>query len=78
MQGVGFRYFVQEKAIALGIVGWVTNQQNGSVEATAQGPRATLEKWLGALREGPPLSRVTSVNADWQTPTEALKNFVIK
>ena len=37
VQGVGFRYFVQRQATALGICGWVKNCEDGSVRMLLQG-----------------------------------------
>ena len=46
VQGVGFRYFVQRQATALGICGWVKNCEDGSVRMLLQGERAAVEKLL--------------------------------
>src|SRR5437660_11118328 len=46
VQGVGFRYFVVEKAQRLGLHGYVRNQTNGDVEVVAQGTRPALENLL--------------------------------
>jgi len=37
VQGVGFRFTVYQKAINLGLTGWVRNQYDGTVEACFQG-----------------------------------------
>ena len=37
VQGVGFRWFVREAAIALDLAGWVRNRPDGSVEVAADG-----------------------------------------
>ncbi|HEX5368456.1 MAG TPA: acylphosphatase, partial [Dehalococcoidia bacterium] len=50
VQGVGFRYFVQERASALGLAGFARNLSNGStVEVVAEGPLSALEALLEAL-----------------------------
>jgi len=77
VQGVGFRYFVQEQAVKLQLVGWVRNLPGGQVEAYAEGARTDLESWRTQLRQGPPLSRVEKVEEDWQTPTGTTKTFSI-
>jgi acylphosphatase len=67
VQGVGFRYFVKEKAEPLGLTGWVRNRYNGSVEFTAEGEHASLEQLLEAVRVGPSRSIVTNVICEWST-----------
>ncbi len=44
VQGVGFRYFVVEKAQRLGLRGYVRNRTDGDVEVVAQGTRPALRK----------------------------------
>ena len=58
VQGVGFRYFVVEKAQRLGLHGYVRNQTNGDVEVVAQGTRPALEHLLVLLRQGPTAAQV--------------------
>lgn len=61
VQGVGFRAFVRRRARELGLVGWVKNLPDGRVEVEAVGPGAALAELEQVLRQGPPASRVTSV-----------------
>jgi len=61
VQGVGYRYFAQDAANALGLSGWVRNNFDRSVECEVQGEAADLKRFCESLREGPPLSRVTNV-----------------
>lgn len=65
VQGVGFRYFVLSEATRLGLTGWVSNEQDGSVQCVAEGPRADLEALLEILKEGPALAIVEYVAEDW-------------
>lgn len=62
VQGVGFRYFTQEAAEALGVTGWVRNGWSRTVEVEAQADAQTLALFCERLREGPPLAHV----ADWE------------
>jgi len=78
VQGVGFRYFVQDTALELGLKGWVRNRWDGSVEVVAEGERARLEKLLSALRRGPRSAHVTNVNHEWQSPTDEFRSFSIR
>lgn len=78
VQGVGFRYFVQESANVLGLSGWVRNRWEGSVELTAEGERAALERLLAAVRRGPRSSFVSEVRADWQAATGEFRGFNVR
>lgn len=53
VQGVGFRWFVRERARELGLAGCVCNRTDGSVEVQAEGDQAAVESLLGSLRTGP-------------------------
>ena len=75
VQGVGFRYFVQRRASALGLAGWVRNNDDGSVEAVAEGPRERLEALRSALEQGPRLARVDRVDARWMKAAGGLQPF---
>ncbi len=61
VQGVGFRMFVFEKARKLGILGWIKNCSDGSVEAIYQGPKNLVEEMIEKTKQGPFLSRVQNV-----------------
>ena len=53
VQGVGFRWFVRERARRLGLAGWVRNLPDGSVEVAAEGDPGQLELLHGELMKGP-------------------------
>jgi len=57
VQGVAFRWHARE----LGVVGWVQNLEDGSVEAHVEGAREAVEALIAWLHEGPALSRVERV-----------------
>jgi acylphosphatase len=61
VQGVGFRYFVEHSAQALGISGWVRNVDDGSVEVYALGTAAQLSDLAGLLWRGPRWAEVRGV-----------------
>jgi acylphosphatase len=61
VQGVGFRYFVRDKAMALGLTGWVRNIDDGRVEVYAAGPAHQLSDLAAALHLGPRMAEVRSV-----------------
>ncbi|MCB1059534.1 MAG: acylphosphatase [Calditrichaeota bacterium] len=61
VQGVGFRYFVFERAHSLGITGWVRNLRDGRVEAEIEGDQDSVNQLLDSMREGPTFSHVEKV-----------------
>lgn len=63
VQGVGYRAWTVHTARQLGLVGWVRNLTDGSVEALAQGPRDAVESLIAAAQAGPPGARVTEVKS---------------
>jgi acylphosphatase len=79
VQGVGFRFFVEDRALELGLRGFVRNLSNGTtVEVVAEGPISDLETLLAALREGPPLARVERVDVSWAAPTGDHAGFHVR
>ena len=61
VQGVGFRWWTQRTASALGLRGDVRNCPDGSVEVQAVGPAVKLDALEESLRRGPSLARVDAV-----------------
>ncbi|MGH2506025.1 MAG: acylphosphatase [Ktedonobacteraceae bacterium] len=78
VQGVGFRYFVVEKALSIGLRGYARNTDDGSVEVLAQGPRPALEKLLTHLQRGPSAARVDEVEVHWGKPSTHLSGFHVR
>jgi acylphosphatase len=61
VQGVGFRYFVQHNAEALGVRGYVRNEDDGSVFVYAVGHPDAISRLAGAIHTGPRFSEVRHV-----------------
>jgi acylphosphatase len=61
VQGVGFRYAMHREAIRLGLVGWVRNRRDGTVEAAVSGPEGAVQVLVAWAHRGPPSARVESV-----------------
>lgn len=78
VQGVGFRAFVESVAYSLGVVGWVRNRWDGTVEVLAEGKRPQLEKLLEALNRGPRASAVKQVQVEWQAATGEFYGFSVR
>jgi len=78
VQGVGFRWFTLTQARALGCVGWVANEHDGSVHVVAEGSRPALERLLGALREGPAGARVDAADVRWADASGSFATFDVR
>ena len=78
VQGVGFRYFTQNKALELGIRGWVRNTSQGSVEFLAQGGDQALERFMHYIQVGPIGSRVEKAQFQWSQESEEQVQFEIR
>jgi acylphosphatase len=78
VQGVGYRYFVVNNALALGLRGYTRNQSDGSVEVLAQGTRPALERLLIMLQHGPSAAEVSEVRTQWGQPTTHLSGFHVR
>ena len=71
VQGVGFRWFVRERARALGLTGWVRNRQDGTVEVLAVGDDVALQELRALLRAGPSGARVSDIEDQRAEPNVA-------
>lgn len=78
VQGVGYRASAAHEARRLGVLGWVRNRFDGSVEVEAQGDEAVLQTFLVYLRQGPPGARVKLVDVDWLPVASDLGSFEIR
>jgi acylphosphatase len=78
VQGVGFRFFVAGRALALGLRGWVANGPDHTVHCVAEGARADLLTLLAALELGPSGARVDAVSAEWSAAVGTFERFEIR
>ncbi|MCR9014326.1 acylphosphatase [Aquiflexum gelatinilyticum] len=58
VQGVFFRKSTQQKALELGIKGWVKNEPDGSVLVEMEGNLSAMMEMEEWLRNGPLLAKV--------------------
>lgn len=77
VQGVGFRWFVQETALREGTTGWVRNVVDGSVEALVEGDQEAVANVERAIRMGPRGARVSRVVIHDEDPSGAYHDFSI-
>jgi len=80
VQGVGFRWFVQQEASEIGLRGWVRNTDDGHVEVVAAGNPDDISDLKAALRKGSRGSRVDAIVEHELAESEAEKlgPFVIE
>ena len=71
VQGVAFRATTAEQATQLGVVGWVMNRSDGSVEIEAEGAPEQVAALLAWCEQGPPHARVSRFVVEELTPVEA-------
>ncbi len=74
VQGVFFRGWLIERAVALGLDGWVRNRRDGSVDALFIGFPAAIEAAVTSCRQGPPLAEVSAAETE-PAVVEACTNF---
>jgi acylphosphatase len=77
VQGVGFRYFAQHSADAIGIRGYVRNLDNGDVEVYAIGSNEQLSDLAGMLWKGPRYADIRGVEVQ-EAALEQCSGFHIR
>lgn len=76
VQGVFYRATAKDKAIQIGVKGWIKNTSQGDVEAMVSGEEAQLESFIAWCRVGPEGSRVTHVTLE-PAPEATFEGFRI-
>lgn len=74
VQGVGLRYFVQQKADLLGITGFVKNQPNGNVYVEAEGEAEQLKLFIRFCQQGPSHAWIEKVDIQY-CPVQDFEGF---
>ena len=78
VQGVNFRYYTRQRAVGMGLTGYVCNQWDGTVVVVAEDSRPVLEALLRWLHQGPPSAYVTQVDAEWSPATGEFLSFGVR
>ena len=68
VQGVGYRAWVEHRASAHALEGWVRNRRDGSVEALFAGPEHVVSDMIAVCRRGPSTARVDAVTEESANP----------
>ncbi|MGH7505757.1 MAG: acylphosphatase [Longimicrobiales bacterium] len=77
VQGVGFRFFVQERAAVEGVHGYVRNLDDGRVEVLLEGDDESVERVERALSRGPAGARVETIEVELVPPSGRATGFSI-
>lgn len=64
VQGVWYRGWTVDQAVALGVSGWVRNRRDDSVEILAAGPDEAVAALIERCRRGPPAAQVERVEVE--------------
>lgn len=79
VQGVGFRWYTRANALRIGgLVGSVTNLEDGRVQVVAEGPAESCEHLLEWLRAGDTPGRVDGVTEIWGVARGGYGRFMIR
>lgn len=78
VQGVGFRHFVRNKALEIGLTGWVRNLPDGRVEVVLQGSKEKIEEMIRLCKKGPFLGEVEDIVVEWQEEDRQFSDFSIQ
>jgi DNA ligase D-like protein (predicted 3'-phosphoesterase) len=77
VQGVGFREATRGTAVRLGVLGWVRNEDDGTVAVHAEGQAAAVDDLIAFLRGGPPGANVTELKLE-EVRREGHEQFAIR
>ena len=78
VQGVFFRYSMQQVATREGVSGWVKNCADGSVEAVVEGEKTKVERVVRWAHQGPSSATVRDVEVKWEDYKKEFPDFSTK
>ncbi len=77
VQGVFFRDSVRAEAESVGVAGWVTNRDDGAVEAVLEGEPGAVERVVAFCRDGPSHAQVGEIEVS-EEESEDLRGFEVR
>ena len=78
VQGVYYRASCRDRAIELGLSGWVRNREDGAVELEAQGAADAVAALVAWCRQGPDMARVESADVSEGLVASAESGFWVR
>lgn len=77
VQGIGFRESTRRRARKLGVLGWVRNEDDGTVAVHAEGEPGAVEALVAFLRKGPRGADVRGVEVE-DVRVEGHEQFAVR
>lgn len=77
VQGVFFRESTRREADARGVAGWVSNRDDGSVEAVFEGERGAVDAMVEWCRAGPERAEVENMEVSVEEDPDGLHGFSV-
>jgi acylphosphatase len=78
VQGVFFRDSTRREAIRRGISGWVSNRDDGAVEAVFEGPAEAVDALVEWCRSGPSRAEVEAMDVSVEEEPDGLEGFEVR
>ena len=76
--GVNFRNMTSRRAQEPGVLGWVRNYSDQTVEIEAEGEEDKLKELLTWANQGPEWARVDKVEYSWLNNQDEFTDFTIR
>jgi len=64
VQGVSYRYYAYQRALQLGVKGWIRNKMDGTVAGLFQGTEDQVDAMVRWCSKGSPMAEVVSVDEE--------------
>ncbi|MDZ4366526.1 MAG: acylphosphatase [Afipia sp.] len=62
VQGVGYRAWLEDEAVARDLAGWARNRRDGTVEAVLSGSEEAVAALIAKCQHGPGMARVSAID----------------
>ena len=77
VQGVGLRWWCQRRAREVGVLGYVENKRDGSVDIVCQAEHTRIDAFLNQLKKEWEFGRGSSVTSEIIPNRESFTDFTI-
>ena len=77
VQGVGFRYSVQDIAMTMDVTGWVKNLEDRRVEVVAEGEHKALEEFLDKISKSYIGRYIKDTDVSWEKSAGEFDSFEV-